>query len=170
MTAAARLLIEDDGPSRADAAVVLAGDGYGTRIIRGAQLAKAGYAPYVLVSDDFRYEHGSCNPSIEYAVEQGYPANLFRNFRTNADSTREEAASIDGYLKAHNVHSILLVTSNYHSRRAAGLMRAQDPALRVSAVAAPDPYFEPEGWWKTRNGQKTFLLEWMKTVATDLGD
>jgi hypothetical protein len=36
-------------------------------------------------------------------------------------------------------------------------------------VAAPDLYFTPDGWWKNREGRKTFLLEWMKTVATWFG-
>jgi hypothetical protein len=36
-------------------------------------------------------------------------------------------------------------------------------------VAAPDEYFSADGWWKDREARKTFLVEWMKTVATWLG-
>ena len=161
--------MEDDGPHKADVVVVLAGDEYGTRVLRGAELARAGYAPYVLVSENVRFGSASCQPSINYAIEKGFSAKLFRDFPNNADSTREEAAKIDSYLKQHDVHSILLVTSNFHTRRAAALMRAQDSNVRVSVVPAPDPYFGPGTWWKSRNAQKTFLLEWMKTIATWLG-
>jgi uncharacterized SAM-binding protein YcdF (DUF218 family) len=62
------------------------------------------------------------------------------------------------------------VTSNYHTRRAAKLLRQQNPGVWVVVVPAPDPAFTPGSWWKTRSGQKTFLMEWMKTVATALGD
>jgi hypothetical protein len=39
----------------------------------------------------------------------------------------------------------------------------------VIAIAAPDPAFTPAGWWKSREGQKMFLYEWLKTIATALG-
>jgi hypothetical protein len=37
-------------------------------------------------------------------------------------------------------------------------------------IAAPDLFFTPRTWWKTRTGQKTFLLEWLKTGSTWLGN
>ena len=43
-------LVEGESPSRADLIVILAGDLYGRRILKGAELVKEGYAPYVLVS------------------------------------------------------------------------------------------------------------------------
>jgi hypothetical protein len=48
-------------------------------------------------------------------------------------------------------------------------MRKYSPQLWVIPVAAPDPSFTPDGWWKTRDGRKIFLLEWLKTTATALG-
>jgi hypothetical protein len=36
-------------------------------------------------------------------------------------------------------------------------------------VAAPDQYFSPDGWWKSREGRKIFLVEWEKTFATWVG-
>jgi uncharacterized SAM-binding protein YcdF (DUF218 family) len=88
---------------------------------------------------------------------------------SNADSTRTEAGIIGKYLREHHIRKMLLVTSNYHTRRAAKLMRKQNPAVWVVVVAAPDPFFRPSTWWRTRSGQKTFLFEWMKTAATALG-
>ena len=87
-----------------------------------------------------------------------------------ATSTREEAKAFKREFEAANVRRIILVTSNYHTRRAATLMRQYAPEIRIIAVAAPDPAFTPGGWWKSRDGQKMFLYEWMKTVATALGD
>jgi hypothetical protein len=49
------------------------------------------------------------------------------------------------------------------------LLRLQNPWLWVVVVPAPDRYFIPNAWWKTRGGQKTFALEAMKRVATRLG-
>jgi uncharacterized SAM-binding protein YcdF (DUF218 family) len=170
LTWAGRILVEDDGAHRADAVVVLAGDEYGTRVLKGAELSRSGYARYVLVSERITFGDEDCQPSVRYAESKGFPSAMFRTFRHSADSTRAEVADLDRYFKQHDIHSILLVTSNYHTRRAAKLMRQADPALAVAVIPAPDPYFSPAAWWKSRTGQKTFLLEWMKTVATDLGD
>lgn len=168
-TAAGRFLVEDDKPEKADAVVVLGGDEFGTRIIKGAQLATAGYAPYVLVSGPFSILGHESDGTIEYARRQGYPVSLFRPLNHELDSTRSEAALIDDYLRAHQARKILLVTSNYHTGRAARLLRKYSPHLWVIAVAAPDPAFTPDGWWHTRSGQKMFVIEWMKTIATAFG-
>lgn len=170
MTAAGRFLVENDKPEKADVAVVLGGDQFGNRIIKAAQLAKAGYAPYVLVSSPHSLLGHESDETIEYARRRGYPVSLFRPLPHELDSTRSEADFVDGYLRDQGAKKILLVTSNYHTARAARLLRKYSPTLQVIAVAAPDPAFTPDGWWKTREGQKTFLYEWLKTVATALGN
>jgi len=168
MTAAGRFLVEDDRPQKADVIVVLGGDEFGTRIIKAAQLATTGYAPYVLVSGPFSLLGHESDETIEYARRKGYPSSLLRPLTHELSSTRSEAALIDDYLRANGANKILLVTSNYHTGRAARLMRKYSPRLWVIPVAAPDPSFAPDRWWKTRDGRKVFLLEWLKTAATAL--
>jgi uncharacterized SAM-binding protein YcdF (DUF218 family) len=63
------------------------------------------------------------------------------------------------------VKRVLLVTSNYHTRRAGWIFRRAAPEMEIFVVAAPDEYFRPEDWWKSREAEKTFAFEWMKTVA-----
>jgi uncharacterized SAM-binding protein YcdF (DUF218 family) len=165
-------LVEDDGPRKADAVVVLGGDQYGARVVKGAQLAAAGYAPVVLVSGPKRLVGYDSSDEVQYAEQQGYPASLFREVHLpgqDAGSTRSEARFLGSYLAAQGMKSILLVTSNYHTKRAAKLWRLQNPTLGVTVVAAPDPFFAPDRWWKTRTGQKTFVYEWMKTISVMLG-
>ncbi len=169
LTAAGRVLVEDDGPQKADLILVLGGDDFGTRIVKAAQLQQAGYAPYVLASGPPHLLGPESDETIEYARRQGYSPSLFRPLPSSADSTRSETAIIGKYLREQGIKKILLVTSNYHTRRAAKLMRRQNPRVWVVVVPAPDPFFTPSTWWKTRSGQKTFLFEWMKTVATALG-
>ena len=169
MTAAGQYLIENDGPQEADAIVVLGGDDFGTRIVKAAQLEGVGYAPYALVSGPPHLLGPESDETIEYARRQGYNSSLFRPLPSAVNSTRSETALIGKYLREHGAKKIILVTSNYHTRRAAKLMRKQNPQIWVVVVPAPDPFFAPDTWWKTRNGQKTFLFEWMKTVATALG-
>jgi len=173
MGIAARYLIEDDGARKADAVVVLGGDNYGDRTLKGAELAKEGYAPYVLLSGPPRLLGFDSVEEIQFAEQHGYAASLFRegHLPRDAESTRTEAEFLGKVLMGQGVKSILLVTSNYHTKRAAKLWRAANPGLAVTVVPSVDPerYFTPETWWKTRPGQKTFLYEWMKTISVMLG-
>jgi uncharacterized SAM-binding protein YcdF (DUF218 family) len=169
LTALANPLVEDDGPHKADAVLIMGGDQYCSRILKGAQLAQSGYAPVVFVSSPEVFTAHESDFTIPRAVQQGYPANLFQPILSSADSTGDESVLLGDFLRAHHVRSVLLVTSNYHTARAARLMRKQNPGLTIYAEAAPDPFFRPSSWWKTRTGKKTFLLEWTKTVAAGLG-
>lgn len=161
------LLVEDDGPRKAQAIVVLAGDYAGTRIIKAAQLAQAGYAPYVFVDGTPILIGNEADMTIAYAERKGYPGSLFHALLLppSVNSTVSEADYLGRYLGEHGIHQILLVTSNFHTHRAAYLMRRENPKIETTVVAAPDPFFTPSTWWKTREGEKTFLLEWTKTVA-----
>ncbi len=169
LTAAGQYLVEGDPVQKSDAIVVLGGDEYGDRILKAAELRKAGYAPVVLVSGPLTLLGHESDNMIEYARRSGFPNALFTPLPHDKSSTRSETAYIGQVLKGRNVRQIILVTSLYHTRRAAGLMRSQNPSLHVIVVPAPDPFFSPGTWWHTRTGQKTFIYEWLKTIATAMG-
>ena len=167
-------LVRDEGPAKADIAVVLAGDYYGHRIEKAAELVRAGYVPAVLVDgpEGFFGLHES-DAAIDYMVRKGYPREWFIPLPMTALSTQEEAADVLAELGRRHVRSFLLVTSTYHTARAARIYRARlkklsdPPAMRV--VAAPDQFFHPDSWWRTRQGRKTVFIEWSKTVAETVG-
>ena len=106
---------------------------------------------------------------MHFAVQRGYPESFFIPFPNSALSTREEGAAIVPELRRRNLHNIDIVTSDYHTRRSGLIYHALAPDLDIHLVAAPDPYFAPGGWWRNREGQKTFVQEWTKTVANWLG-
>lgn len=165
-----RLLVRDDGPVRADMAVVLAGDFSGNRILRAAELVKQGYVPSVLVSGPHVvYSLYECDLAIPFAVKHGYPADWFLREPNEALSTRAEAAAILPDLRRRGVHRFLLVTSDFHTARAARIYRSAAPDLEMRVVAAPDDYFRADGWWRNREGRKIFLVEWLKTGANVFG-
>ena len=143
----------------------------GQTVTLGTFLAQAGYVPYVIVDGPKTLVGHESDILIQYAAQKGYQPSLFRALPLpgGMNSTREETAFAGKYLREHGIHKILLVTSNYHTRRAAYLMRKQNPGLQVVTIAAADPNFDPNIWWKSREGKKVFLLEWMKTIATYFG-
>jgi len=172
LTAAGRALVEDDGPQKAACILVLGGDDYGDRIIKAAQLAQAGYAPFVVVDGPPALIGHESDTTIQYAVQKGFPASLFRSvwLPPGVDSTSTEVQYVaNKVFRPNHISKVLLVTSNFHTRRAARFIRREVPWLQVVVVPAPDPFFKPDSWWKTRNGKKTFLLEWTKTVTEWFG-
>jgi len=173
LAAAANFLIEDDGPRKAEAIVVLGGDAYGDRTLKGAQLAKEGYAPFVIVSGLPNLIGSASSEEIQFAEQHGYPSSLFHevDLPAYAESTRTEVDFLGKYLSARGIKSILLVTSNFHTRRAKKLWRRENPTIAVAVVPSVDPYgyFTPQTWWKTRPGQKLFLMEWLKTISIVIG-
>lgn len=166
-------LIRDDGPAKADLAVVLAGDQWGNRILKAADLVREGYVPAVLVSGPPFYATSESEQAIAFAVQHGNPRQWFVPLPLHALSTREESRQILGELMRRNVHSFLLVTSDYHTGRAGriyrDLLRQTGAGIEMRVVAAPDQYFRRDSWWKSREGQKIVFMEWSKTVATAMG-
>jgi uncharacterized SAM-binding protein YcdF (DUF218 family) len=167
-------LIRDDGPAKADIAVVLAGDSFGHRLEKAAQLVKQGFVPVVLVSGPpGMYGRTEADLAIEFIEKKGYPAQWFIPFPDNAHSTREEAGFILGELRRRNVHSFLLVTSDYHSARATRIFLAAERSMgyqpQLRSVIANDEYFHANSWWRDRDAQKIVFFEWSKTIATALG-
>ena len=167
-------LVHDDGAGKAEIAVVLAGDTWGYRLTKGAELVRQGYVPLVLVSGPTGfYEVNEADAAIHFAIGKGYPAEWFIPLRHTALSTREEATAVLDGLKQRNIHSALLVTSSYHTGRARRIFRDVErqrgggPNLRV--VASGDRFFSAANWWHNREGRKIAFMEWAKTLAAVFG-
>lgn len=174
LTALGQALIHDDGPAKADVAVVLGGDYRGNRILTAANLAREGYVPAVLVSGPPGfYGVNECDAAIQFAIRKGYPAAWFIPAPHNELNTRDEAGALLEDLRRRSVHSFLLVTSNYHTARSHRIFLALEQAMgggpRMRVVAAPDQFFEPGSWWRNREGRKICLTEWLKTITGPLG-
>jgi uncharacterized SAM-binding protein YcdF (DUF218 family) len=164
----ALFLIEDHPPEKAEIIVVLAGDGYGRRILRAAELVKQGYAPSVLVNGAAEfYGLNESQAAVEFAVQRGAPRKVFEAFPIEAKSTIEEAEIVDGELTRRGVSKALVVTSDFHTRRSRNLFEARGSGkVRYVFVASDYPEFDPQAWWRSRQGTKTLFLEYLKTVYT----
>jgi uncharacterized SAM-binding protein YcdF (DUF218 family) len=170
MRALGYLLVRSDQPVHADYAVVLAGDMYGHRIIEGAELVRQGLVRKALVSGPrVCYGIAESELAVNFAVKKGYPADYFVQFPHNATSTQEEAQLLVPELRRLGAHSFLLVTSDFHTRRAGRCFRDLASGMDMRVISTPDEFFRPDSWWSNREGRKTFYMEWSKTVASLLG-
>jgi uncharacterized SAM-binding protein YcdF (DUF218 family) len=154
--------VVDEAPRPADAIVVLGDDNFhGERAARAAELFKAGWAPRVVASGRILRPYAGVAELIEHDLkDDGVPAAAIVRFDHNADSTREEGAAISEFVAAHGWKRILIVTSNYHTRRSRYIYeRALPPGTELRLIAAHDADYDPNSWWRTRDGLKTFVRE-----------
>jgi uncharacterized SAM-binding protein YcdF (DUF218 family) len=163
-------LVRASQPEPADIAVVLGGDSYGHRILKAGELVRAGYVPRVLVSGaPGYYGFHECELAIPFAVKKGYPEDWFIHFEHDANSTEEEARYVIPELKRRGVRRFLMVTTDYHTRRARSVFERTLGDLKMTVVAAPDEFFRADSWWKRRPARKIAAMEWTKTVAWWIG-
>jgi uncharacterized SAM-binding protein YcdF (DUF218 family) len=159
-------LVKAGPPVKSDMIVVLAGDGFGNRILKAGELVKEGYAPHALISGpDGSYGNYECDLAISYAVRAGFPESFFIPLPHHGRSTEEEAEVVVAKLREMGVKRIILVTSNFHTRRAGKIFHRAAPDLEIHVVSSPDRFFKPDSWWHDREARKIFLLEWAKTMA-----
>ena len=154
--------IVDDGPAYSDAIVILGDDNYGgQRAARAAELFKAGWAPHVVASGRFLRSYASISDLEEHDLKDaGVPEEAIIRFQHHAANTKEEAEALRQLILQQRWKRILLVTSNYHTRRARYICARTFPAgtvLRV--VPARDSEYDPDHWWETRRGLAIFSHE-----------
>ena len=151
--------VVNDKPEASDAIVILGDDNYeADRATRAAQLFKDGMAPRVVASGRYLRPYASIAELEQHDLtDRGVPAGAIVRFDQHAENTKDEAAALAQLISARGWKRILLVTSNYHTRRARYICERTFPAgaiLRV--VAAPDSEYDPHSWWHTRAGVKIF--------------
>lgn len=162
--------IVDEPLEKAQAIVVLGGDSRaGDRVRYAVSLYKDGWAPRLVLSGaPIRTYFNETELMAREARELGVPADHLILAPTGASSTLEEALKLRPVLAEHNFRKVIVVTSNFHTRRAKqiflGVYRPRGTIVRVSA--APDQGFDPAAWWRTREGRKLLFLELLKWSYT----
>ena len=84
-----------------------------------------------------------------------------------ATSTQMEAMSVREYLKNKpDIDTILLISSPDHTRRASMIFKRAFASLESPPVVfcSPSKYtnFDPDKWWKSRDGIETVFMEYLK--------
>lgn len=157
-----------DSPRQADLILVLGGNFWGDRVIEAAELAREGYAPIVLLSSPPYGGRPQGYLSIPFLVQRGFRSDNLQVFAHNAKSTIEEANVLRPELARRHVRRVILVTSNYHSRRADIVFRLFCPGIDFISVPGNDAEFHSGLWWQDETSQKLFYSEWEKILGTVL--
>jgi uncharacterized SAM-binding protein YcdF (DUF218 family) len=156
------ILIVEQDPTEADAIFLLGDDNYSAdRATRAAELYHARWAPRIVASGRYLRPYVSIADLMQRDLtERGVPAAAVLRLPSYAQNTRQEANVLLRVTQEKKWKRVLVVTSNYHSRRARRIFdRVFDGAAEVRLIPARDGTYDPQSWWRTRLGVKHFFGE-----------
>lgn len=161
-----------------DVIVVLGGGLDDSRYQRAVELMHAGYSNRILLdAEAFGEKYGKTVADLA----QDW---LIQTHSQNTtvcpvlhDSTYGEAEDVARCLAPLKVSSVLIVTSDYHTRRALSIFQSRLPQYHWSVASSYASFIEGEpqrmagdDWWKNRRWAKTILDEWEKLIWWNLVD
>lgn len=170
------LLRSDTLPSHADGAIILQGSlvSETARIEGSIRLLRQGVVDKILLSIPGTGFWGQPLPDVARAyLKKQYGSQTSDRFEfcitgPKVDSTEAEALALLPCIREHGLRSIIVVTSNFHSRRARMIwMRTssqEQPPIQICIDGVADPSFRASGWWRHREYAKTWFFEFTKLL------
>lgn len=154
-----------DAPRPSDVILVLAGE-TDVRPERALQLLAQGYGRRVLLdvpTNAKLYEFAQIQLAQKY-VQDLPQAALVSVCPIDGLSTKDESKDAEKCLAREGGKSVLIVTSDYHTRRALSIFRRELPGHQYSIAAARDAEQFGTRWWMHRQWAKTLFDEWLRLI------
>jgi uncharacterized SAM-binding protein YcdF (DUF218 family) len=175
---AAKLLIVTAPLPHADVIVIMAGSAtFKERTHHAAELFHAGRAPRIVLTNDNQKGGWSVDEqrnipfqelAARYLRREGVPAAAIETIPTPVDGTYQETQMLREYAATKDIHSMLIVTSAYHSRRALWtLNRTFSPYGTVIGLDSVPPGNQVPGpaiWWLYPRGWQLVPGEYVKFI------
>jgi len=174
------LITSDPPPVHVDAAIVLQGSiaAEKARIAGAVGLLQGGVADRVLVSVPKESYWGQSIPPVarDY-LQRNFGSDIasrvdFCETSGDVNSTAQEAQAVIPCIREHHWQSLVIVTSDYHTRRAGILWRRMfkesNPVVHIWIDGVADPEFQ-QPWWRHRQSSKIWLMESWKLGWSMLG-
>lgn len=159
-------------PRRADMIYIYAG-GEAERPQYAAKLLKQDRAPIVLTAGGLRTDKllalgiklTEAQVNEKVLIRNGVPKNKIRRIDAGT-STWEETRQLFGFVKQHNIKSVLIVTSNFHIRRVRFCVRrifGRSP-VKVYYSYPEHGTTDLDHWWREEDDLITVTNEYQKLL------
>ena len=154
-----------DAPLPSDVILVLAGE-TDRRPERALQLLAQGYGRRVVLdvpTNTKIYEFTEIQLAEKYVQDmpQGAAVSVCP---IDGLSTKDESKDAEKCLAREGGKSVLIVTSDFHTRRALSIFRREIPGHEYSVAAARDGTQFGVRWWTHRQWAKTLVNEWVRLI------
>lgn len=148
-------LIVQDRLEPADAIVVMAGER--PRVVYARRLIADGYAEWIILT----------TPAMRReAIALGLPPKRLMSVDKPelVSSTYDEVLAVRRVVQDHRWHSLIVVTSPYHTRRSHVIYEDifRDTEVRVQIQPVANHWYQPDSWWKKPTGRENTLDEYIK--------
>ena len=163
-------LIVNDELNKADAIVVFSGDN-GPRTEKGVELLKEGLGDYLILSGGIVYDDVTMAELMKnYAMKLEVPEeNILIDDK--AATTHENAEFTKDIIEESNFKSIIVVTSEYHSRRSKLAMKkvlentlVDGKKVEVMVAHSTEEKFTTK-WWTSGNSILIVISEYLKLMG-----
>lgn len=169
LRSAGDLWIVSDRLGPADAVAVFGG-GLTDRPLAAAKYYREGLVTKILVSDNRQTpaeKVGIITSELaateSVLLELGTPESAIEPFGHALRNTHQEALALRAWAEQHNLHSIIVPTEIFSTRRVRWMLRRAFPSefqIRVIALDAPD--YRRDDWWGRTQGIAAFKNEVIK--------
>lgn len=161
---AGRMLVVD-APQKSDVILVLAGE-TDRRPARALELLDQGWARVVIIDVP---QNSTIYDVTQIKLAESYinklpQAAAVRICSIEGLSTRDEARDAEKCLAREQASRILIVTSDFHTRRALSIFRHEMRGRSFSIAAAYDDAQFGTRWWTHRQWAKVMLEEWIRLL------
>lgn len=151
------------GPSRPREAADLFRSGLSQRVILTTQEDPDGYAELNRMGIQLYRPYEN---SRRILVGLGVPAESIQRIENPVSHTISELREIRDFASRQDWNRLILVTSNYHTRRTQLTSRhVFSGKWQVAVVGSRYDTFSPNNWWQEPRHVRIFLIEFQKLIA-----
>ena len=173
LATAGQILVVQQSAVRADI-IVVALDADGAGALEAADLVHRGVCPQVAVFEDppGEVDREFLRRGVPYEDRAAVTTRQLHALKVqnveeiprSASGSEEEGDILPSWSEQHAYHTVILVTSSDHSRRLNRILRRSSRGYQIRVIVQPSPYsdFDPDSWWKSREGIRTEIVEFQK--------
>jgi len=139
-----------------------------------AQIFTDGFSGHFLITflplDNRRSRKWYVEDIKRIAIENNVPKEKILFVQGRATTTFEEAENVREFILNKGWTSLIVLTSDYHSRRSKFIFNRvfQNSDIDISIQIAASGY-QPERWWQTPEGRRLTFSEYAKLFAFFIG-
>ena len=169
LPAAARFLDCSDPPQHTEYILLLGGD-VSLRPFAAVRLLQNGWAERILImqsvltSERFNGQPSEQGLTERILLHEGVALAQIVSLPHDVLTTADEAEALAEFLEAHPAATVTVLTSRYHTRRAKLIFgrAVGERASQLSFLGTPSDYFDESNWWRTEEGTRAYVLEYVK--------
>lgn len=161
-------LVVKDHLQNSDVIIVLGTDSKGDREAWAAELYKKGLAKRMIMCGyEVGWRSSTADIMKKHAVHLGVPDDaIILDYGWDNHGTWDNAINSLKIIKENHFRSLIVVTSNYHTRRSRFAFNQvfKNADVRILISPCPGGFFAPGEWWKSRELIKGIFLEYIKLI------